>query len=100
MEQAGADALEQNIYQVATDIEVSSSEIEQRYIELLSQLKQHGLHPHQHETLPRLQLGGKRVEMSDKKRRTTHYRLCTGWRQSVGAEEAAAYLHRQLGVCP
>jgi dihydroorotate dehydrogenase (fumarate) len=40
MEQAGADALELNIYQVAADIEVSGSEIEQRYIELLTQLKQ------------------------------------------------------------
>ncbi len=40
MEQAGADALELNIYQVAADIEVSGSEIEQRYVELLTQLKQ------------------------------------------------------------
>ncbi|MES9969672.1 MAG: dihydroorotate dehydrogenase-like protein [Candidatus Thiodiazotropha sp.] len=40
MEQAGADALELNIYQVAADIGVSGSEIEQRYIELLKQLKQ------------------------------------------------------------
>jgi dihydroorotate dehydrogenase (fumarate) len=40
MEQAGADALELNIYQVAADIKVSDSEIEQRYIELLSQVKQ------------------------------------------------------------
>lgn len=40
MEQAGADALELNVYQVAADTEVSGSEIEQRYIELLTQLKQ------------------------------------------------------------
>jgi dihydroorotate dehydrogenase (fumarate) len=40
MEQAGADALELNIYMVAADIEVSGSEVEQRYVELLSQLKQ------------------------------------------------------------
>ncbi len=40
MEQAGADALELNVYQVAADIAVSGGEIEQRYIELLSQLKQ------------------------------------------------------------
>ncbi|MCU7930531.1 MAG: dihydroorotate dehydrogenase-like protein [Candidatus Thiodiazotropha sp. (ex Codakia rugifera)] len=40
MAQAGADALELNIYQVAADIEISGSEIEQRYIELLTQLKQ------------------------------------------------------------
>ena len=40
MEQAGADALELNIYQVAADIGVSGSEIEQRYLELLTQLRQ------------------------------------------------------------
>jgi dihydroorotate dehydrogenase (fumarate) len=40
IEQAGADAIELNIYQVAADIETSGSEIEQRYIELLSQLEQ------------------------------------------------------------
>jgi dihydroorotate dehydrogenase (fumarate) len=40
MEQAGADAIELNIYQVAADIDTSSSEIEQRYVELLTQLKQ------------------------------------------------------------
>ncbi|MEJ2612729.1 MAG: dihydroorotate dehydrogenase-like protein [Candidatus Thiodiazotropha sp.] len=40
MEQAGADALELNIYQVAADINVSGAEIEERYIELLTQLKQ------------------------------------------------------------
>ena len=40
MEQAGADALELNIYQVAADMAVSGGEIEQRYVELLTQLKQ------------------------------------------------------------
>ncbi|MCU7807638.1 MAG: dihydroorotate dehydrogenase-like protein [Candidatus Thiodiazotropha sp. (ex Semelilucina semeliformis)] len=40
MEQAGADALELNVYQVAADTDISGSEIEQRYIELLTQLKQ------------------------------------------------------------
>jgi dihydroorotate dehydrogenase (fumarate) len=40
MERAGADALELNIYQVAANIEVSGSEIEQRYTELLKLLKQ------------------------------------------------------------
>ncbi|MES9832065.1 MAG: dihydroorotate dehydrogenase-like protein [Candidatus Thiodiazotropha sp. DIVDIV] len=40
MEQAGADAIELNIYQVAADIETSSVEIEQRYVELLTQLEQ------------------------------------------------------------
>jgi dihydroorotate dehydrogenase (fumarate) len=41
MEQAGADALELNVYQVAADLDVCGSEIEQRYVELLSQLRQH-----------------------------------------------------------
>lgn len=40
IERAGADALELNIYQVAADTEVSGGEIERRYLELLSQLKQ------------------------------------------------------------
>jgi dihydroorotate dehydrogenase (fumarate) len=40
IQQAGADALELNIYQVAADMAVSGSEIEQRYVELLMQLKQ------------------------------------------------------------
>jgi dihydroorotate dehydrogenase (fumarate) len=40
MQQAGADALELNVYQVAADADVSGNEIEQRYVELLSQLKQ------------------------------------------------------------
>ncbi|MCU7906828.1 MAG: dihydroorotate dehydrogenase-like protein [Candidatus Thiodiazotropha sp. (ex Epidulcina cf. delphinae)] len=40
MEKAGANALELNIYQVAADIGISGNEIEQRYIELLTQMKQ------------------------------------------------------------
>ncbi|MES9811914.1 MAG: dihydroorotate dehydrogenase-like protein [Candidatus Thiodiazotropha sp.] len=40
IEQAGADALELNVYHVAADADVSGSEVEQRYVELLSQLKQ------------------------------------------------------------
>lgn len=40
MELAGADALELNVYHVAADIDVGGSEIEQRYVELLTQLKQ------------------------------------------------------------
>ena len=40
MQQAGADALELNVYHVAADTEVSGSEVEQRYLELLIQLKQ------------------------------------------------------------
>ncbi len=40
MQQAGADALELNIYQVAADMQVDGAEIEQRYLEILTQLKQ------------------------------------------------------------
>jgi dihydroorotate dehydrogenase (fumarate) len=40
MQQAGADALELNVYHVAADIEINGSEVEQRYLELLTQLKQ------------------------------------------------------------
>ncbi|MEJ2403606.1 MAG: dihydroorotate dehydrogenase-like protein [Candidatus Thiodiazotropha sp.] len=40
MQQAGADALELNIYQIAADLQVDGAEIEQRYIEILTQLKQ------------------------------------------------------------
>jgi dihydroorotate dehydrogenase (fumarate) len=40
MEQAGADALELNVYQVAADADVTGAEIELRYVELLTQLKQ------------------------------------------------------------
>ncbi len=40
MQQAGADALELNIYQFAADLQVDGAEIEQRYIEILTQLKQ------------------------------------------------------------
>ncbi|MET0068338.1 MAG: dihydroorotate dehydrogenase-like protein [Candidatus Thiodiazotropha sp.] len=40
MQQAGADALELNIYQVAADMQVDGAEIEQRYVEILTQLKQ------------------------------------------------------------
>jgi dihydroorotate dehydrogenase (fumarate) len=40
IEQAGADALELNVYQVAADIETSGADIERRYIDLLTQLKQ------------------------------------------------------------
>jgi dihydroorotate dehydrogenase (fumarate) len=41
MQQAGADALELNVYHVAADIETSGAEIEQRYLELLNLLRQH-----------------------------------------------------------
>lgn len=41
MQQAGADALELNVYHVAADIEISGTQIEQRYLDLLAQLRQH-----------------------------------------------------------
>ncbi|MBK1649234.1 dihydroorotate dehydrogenase-like protein [Rhabdochromatium marinum] len=39
LEQAGADALELNVYYIAADITQSSQQVEDRYIELLKQLK-------------------------------------------------------------
>jgi dihydroorotate dehydrogenase (fumarate) len=39
MEQAGADAIELNIYAIATDPSLSSSQVEQNYCELVSQVK-------------------------------------------------------------
>jgi dihydroorotate dehydrogenase (fumarate) len=39
MEQAGADALELNIYDVAVDADVTASEIEDRYVELVREVK-------------------------------------------------------------
>ncbi len=41
MQQAGADALELNVYHVAADIEVDGRQIEQRYLDLLTALRQH-----------------------------------------------------------
>ncbi len=41
LQEAGADALELNVYYVATNIEESSSQVEQRYIDLLTEVKQH-----------------------------------------------------------
>lgn len=41
MQQTGADALELNVYHVAADIEVSGKEIEQRYLDLLAELRKH-----------------------------------------------------------
>ncbi|MDW8053507.1 MAG: dihydroorotate dehydrogenase-like protein [Anaerolineae bacterium] len=40
IEQAGADALELNIYYVAADIHVTGAEVEQRYIDVLKQVRQ------------------------------------------------------------
>ena len=44
MEQAGADAIELNIYSIATDPAITGSEVEQEYIDLVRQLKR--MHPH------------------------------------------------------
>ena len=41
LQQAGADALELNVYHVAADIEVSGAAIEQRYLDLLGELRKH-----------------------------------------------------------
>ncbi len=40
MEEAGADAIELNVYRVATDITMTGSEIEQSYIDLVSSVKE------------------------------------------------------------
>ncbi|MBU1193051.1 MAG: dihydroorotate dehydrogenase-like protein [Gammaproteobacteria bacterium] len=41
LQEAGADALELNVYYVAANIDESAAEVESRYIELLYELKQH-----------------------------------------------------------
>ncbi len=41
LEQAGADALELNVYYIAADIEQSGAQVEARYLDLLRELKQH-----------------------------------------------------------
>jgi dihydroorotate dehydrogenase (fumarate) len=41
LEQAGADALELNVYYIAADIDQSGAQVEARYLELLRELKKH-----------------------------------------------------------
>lgn len=41
MQQAGADALELNVYYIAADIELSGQEIEDQYIKILTELRHH-----------------------------------------------------------
>ncbi len=41
LQQAGADALELNVYYVAADVETSGEEVEQRYLQLLTDLREH-----------------------------------------------------------
>ncbi|MGV6826567.1 MAG: dihydroorotate dehydrogenase-like protein [bacterium] len=41
LQQSGADALELNVYHVPADINESGAHVEQRYLELLTELKQH-----------------------------------------------------------
>ena len=41
MQQAGADALELNVYYIAADIELSGQAIEDQYIEILTELRRH-----------------------------------------------------------
>jgi len=40
LQQAGADALELNVYHVAADMQLSGTEVESRYVELLTELRQ------------------------------------------------------------
>jgi dihydroorotate dehydrogenase (fumarate) len=41
LQQAGADALELNVYYVAADVETSGEKVEQRYLQLLTDLREH-----------------------------------------------------------
>lgn len=41
LQQAGADALELNVYYIAGDMQISGGEVERRYIDLLHELRQH-----------------------------------------------------------
>jgi dihydroorotate dehydrogenase (fumarate) len=41
IEEAGADALELNVYYIPTDAKISSAEVENRYLEVLQTVKQH-----------------------------------------------------------
>jgi len=41
LQQAGADALELNVYYIAGDLEQSGAEVEQRYIDILAELRKH-----------------------------------------------------------
>jgi len=41
LQQAGADALELNVYYIAADPDTSSEEVENRYLQLLTELRQH-----------------------------------------------------------
>jgi dihydroorotate dehydrogenase (fumarate) len=41
LEEAGADALELNVYYVAANVEESAAEVESRYVEMLYELRQH-----------------------------------------------------------
>lgn len=41
LQEAGADALELNVYHIAADPETSGAEVEQRYVDLLTELRRH-----------------------------------------------------------
>lgn len=41
LQQAGADALELNVYYIAGDVNVSGADVEQRYVDMLQELRQH-----------------------------------------------------------
>jgi dihydroorotate dehydrogenase (fumarate) len=41
LQQAGADALELNVYYIAGDVNVSGADVEQRYVDLLGELRHH-----------------------------------------------------------
>ena len=56
LEQAGADALELNVYYVAADIAQTGAQVEERYLEPAAGAAGPHPDPHQHEALPSLQL--------------------------------------------
>ena len=56
MQDAGADALELNIYFIATDPNMSGSDVESRYVDLVAAVKRVGLDPAGREDRAVLQL--------------------------------------------
>lgn len=57
LQAAGADALELNVYYIPTNIFESSQNVEDRYVELLVELRRHVSIPHYHETFFPVQFG-------------------------------------------
>ena len=58
MQQAGADALELNIYYIPVDPDITGDQVEQTYLDLVHAVKQRSQHPGRGEARPLLQLHG------------------------------------------